>query len=147
MTSAWLLLLFGLTFIGAACNTPTWWVMAFRRNVAWRFRAVRIALALFSAALLLGCWTAASEAATHPAMRLNPIPLIVGFSSDLRPIFIHAPPQFASIYLTLFVIAEMLMLLASANALWFVGKRSISLRVYLVLAPLWIVGLTLWGLL
>ncbi|MBC7506621.1 MAG: hypothetical protein H7267_12995 [Sandarakinorhabdus sp.] len=142
MTADWLLLLFGLNFIGAACNTPTWWnlaVRSFGKPTPWRIKAVRVGLAFTNAALLFGCWMRASGAAVASEATMAPVPLIIGVDRDWHWITVNIPAQSMVGYLTAMFIGETLMILASADALRETGKRSICKPAFLVLVPLWIV--------
>lgn len=140
MTYDWLLLLFGLTFIGAACNTPTWWYLtcrAIRDNLPFRFISSRLAMTVFNTGILLGCWIRLSHAAVHSDAPLLPAPLVIGASADWHFIFWSAPPVVNIIYVSALLGGEALMLVTSAQALAVVGKRAFGLWLFLVMGSWW----------
>lgn len=140
MTYDWLLLLFGLTFIGAACNTPTWWYLTCRAihdHLPFRFISSRLAMTVFNMGILLGCWIRLSHAAVHPNAPLLPAPLVIGATADWHFIFWDAPPVVNILYVSALLGGEALMLVTSAQALAVIGKRAFGLRVFFVMSLVW----------
>jgi hypothetical protein len=141
MTYNCLLLIYGLTFIAAICNTPKWCRLnyqALRDSIHRRYLMARLAITLFNIGVLIGVSFRASEVAARNNEKIEPIPLIVGLTRDMQYIFWgnHSAMVFA-ISTTFLLVGEVLMLFASAVAIRLSGKRPLNWRVFDALGAVW----------
>lgn len=137
--------LFGMTAIGAACNAPSWGILLY----SW-FRpgsprdldrlTIRLGLTVGSIGTLLGAWVRASSIIEDPERMQKPFFLITPWATYATSAWIIAA------WLILLLLAELCYLTTSMIACRRVGKRAIAPVVCLLVSIMWTALVLLWSI-